>query len=439
MPSKSTIDRLGSSQAERKTANILYFDAAIRHQIGIRNLTTNQVHELIGILEKADQELRSKLEKVLPPFVGKPLSVKSKRYRNILTQIKAARSVAIRSIKKEFTVNLIDLAKIEEEFERRMMEAALPVELDFDTIPAETLTALIQNRPITAGPSGAKTLDQWFTSLERADLERIIGAVQMGILQGESTKDIVARVAGTRSMRFSDGVLTLSRVNLEAIVRTAVNSISNTAREAVWEANQDILEYLVWTSTLDGRTSAICRSRDGHIVMIGDNPKPRNGILLEPQTARPPAHVNCRSVMVAAFSREGIVERIGERPFVRSVDRPGKRRIDFRQQAKVKAGDSWADMTEAERRQATRSVANAWADKHIGRVPSSITYQDWLREQPAEFQDQVLGKTKGKLFRTGKVTVQDFVSQQGNAITLKQLAQSDPTAFIAAGLDPGDF
>jgi hypothetical protein len=439
MPSKITVERLGESQAQRKTANIIYFDAAIRHQIGIRNLTTGQVNELVGILEKADQDLRSKLDKLLRPFVGKSFSATSDRYKSLLLQIKAARAVALRHIKKEFKNNLIDLAKIEEEFERRMLAAALPVELDFEAIPTETLIALIQNKPIASGPTGAKTLDQWFTSLERVDLERIISAVQLGILEGESIKAIVARVAGSRSLGFQDGILSLSRTNLEAIVRTAVNSISNTARETVWEANADIMEYLIWTSTLDGRTSVICRSRDGNIVILGGNPVPAKGILLEPQSARPPAHVNCRSMMVATFSRDGIVERIGERPFVRSVDRPDKRRIEFRAQAKAKAGDSWASMNQAERRQATRSIANAWADKHIGRVPSSISYQDWLKVQPSAFQDQVLGKTKGKLFRTGQMTVHDFVTTQGNAVTLKQLANSDPTAFIAAGLSPEDF
>lgn len=422
-----------------QTANLIYFDAAIRHQIGIRNMTTSQVNELVGVLEKADQDLVSRLERIIAPSIGKDFSPTSERHKKLIAQIKAIRSVAIREIKKEFRNNLIDLAKIEEDFERRMLAASLPVEIDFETIPLETLTAIIQNKPITAGPSGAKTLDQWFTSLERADLERIISAVQLGILEGQNIKDIVARVAGTRSLGYQDGILSLSRINLEAIVRTAVNSISNTARESVWEANQDIMGYLIWTSTLDGRTSVICRSRDGQIVVIGDNPIPKNGILLNPQSARPPAHVNCRSIMVATFSRDGIVERIGERPFVRSMDTPEKRRINFREQAKQKAGDDWASMTQAERKKATRSIANAWADKHIGQVPSSLTYQDWLVGQPAAFQDQVLGKTKGKLFRTGKVTVHDFVTTQGNAITLKQLANSDPTAFIAAGLVPEDF
>lgn len=439
MPNKITVERLGEKESNRKTANIIYFDAAIRHQIGIRNLTTQQVNELVGILDLADRDLQDKLEQILRPFVGKPFSARSERYKKLLLQIKAARSVALRQIRKEFKNNLIDLAQIEEGFERRMLAAALPVEIDFHTIPTETLIALIQNTPITAGPQGAKTLDQWFTSLERADLERIISAVQLGILQGEGIKEIVARVAGTRSLGFQDGILSLSRMNLEAVVRTAVNSISNTARESVWQANSDIVGYLIWTATLDGRTSAICRSRDGHIVVLGNHPNPKKGILLDPQSARPPAHVNCRSIMVAAFSREGIVERIGERPFVRSVDSPDKRRIDFRQQAKNKAGDAWASLTQAERRQATRAIADVWADKNIGQVPSSLSYQDWLNTQPAEFQDQVLGKTKGQLFRTGKVTVQDFVTARGKAVTLKQLAESDPTAFMAAGLDPGDF
>lgn len=439
MPSSRTTTRLGQEQAQRQTANIMYFDAAIRHQIGVQNLTTNQVNELVSILDKADKELTDKLNRILRPFIGKPLRNNTEKYKHLLTQIKAARSVALRHVKKEFQHNLIDLAKIEEEFERRMATSSLPVVIDFATVPTETLTALVRNQPMAIGPSGARTLDQWFSSLERADLERIISAVQLGIIQGEGIDDIVSRVAGTRGNRFQDGALALSRTNLEAIVRTAVNSISNTARESVWQANSDVLEFLAWTATLDFRTCPICQSRDGKLVSIGDHKIPKANQRLEPQSARPPAHVRCRCILVAVFSINGIVERIGERPFVRSADRPKQRQINFRDQAKEQSGEAWDTFTSEERKQAVKRIATSWAERNIGRVPSAITYQDWLKTQPSAFQDQVLGKTKGKLFRTGKVTVDDFVTTQGNAVTLKQLANSDPTAFIAAGINPEDF
>ena len=75
----------------------------------------------------------------------------------------------------------------------------------------------------------------------------------------------------------------------------------------------------------------------------------------------------------------------------------------------------------------------------IGNVPQHVTYQEWLSRQSASFQDEVLGKAKGKLFRLGKLPLDRFVDREGRELTLHQLAQLEREAFVRAGLNPEEF
>jgi hypothetical protein len=117
---------------------------------------------------------------------------------------------------------------------------------------------------------------------------------------------------------------------------------------------------------------------------------------------------------------------LGNRPFVVDTRNRRRREIDFRAEAK-RTGKSIQD------------IRREWSDRNVGRVPAATTYQDFLKRQPASFQDDVLGRTKGKLFRDGGLTVDQFVDRAGNELTLDQLAATKPEAFVKAGLDPEAF
>jgi SPP1 gp7 family putative phage head morphogenesis protein len=57
------------------------------------------------------------------------------------------------------------------------------------------------------------------------------------------------------------------------------------------------------------------------------------------------------------------------------------------------------------------------------------TYNDWLTQQPASVQDDILGPTRGKLFREGGYTVDRFTDRSGQEYTLDQLRQRDQETF----------
>src|SRR5690606_2054484 len=153
------------------------------------------------------------------------------------------------------------------------------------------------------------------------------------------------------------------------------------ARHEAYAANGDILAGYRWSAVLDQRTSSTCRALDGRIFQFGKGPMP-------------PAHVNCRSSTT---------------PVLR---------------------DEWAELT----RGAKRSSMN-------GPVDAGTTYYEWLRRQPAAFQDEVLGPTRGKLLRDGGLSARRFAELQldrrWQPLTLREMAALEPLAFKRAGLAGG--
>jgi len=59
-----------------------------------------------------------------------------------------------------------------------------------------------------------------------------------------------------------------------------------------------------------------------------------------------------------------------------------------------------------------------------GQVSSELNYDRWLRKQPKQFQEDVLGREKAKLFRAG-LKMDRFVDDGGREFTLKEIEQRE--------------
>ena len=358
------------------TANEIYRDSALRHQIGLRRYSGGLNRKVARLLEAADAELTQKLKDRLARFEGKPLDYTGERWQALLTDIRTARAVALGKVNILTQEEMAKLGPMEADREISLLETSLPIEYNFAAVAADQLAAIAVSKPFEG-----RLLKDWFTTLEQVDQQRVISALQLGMTQGEPIDDIVRRIIGTRKNNYADGILSMTRRDAQAIVRTAVNHVSNTARNYIWEENTDVITARIWTSTLDGRTSAVCRARDGHGAPVGNNPLPEGVLPLTPKEAKPPAHINCRSVMVAYIDGVGLV---GNRPTVTDIRTRKARETDFRAEAKARGVT-------------IQQVRKEWAEKNVGRVPASTTYQDFLSRQSKEFQDDVLG-TLNNLF-----------------------------------------
>lgn len=144
-------------------------------------------------------------------------------------------------------------------------------------------------------------------------------------------------------------------------------------------ANADLIKATAWLSTLDNKTSAICRIRDG-LHYTPDTHKPIGHHV--PWGEGPGRiHFNCRSVSV---------------PVLKSWRELG---IDI------------ADMPPG-----TRASMD-------GQVPADMTYAQWFAKQSAARQEEILGPARYKLLKDGKVTYDEFYNDRGQWLSLADLAK----------------
>lgn len=392
------------------TANDEYRDASLRHQIGLRRYGSGLTKRVARLLEEADRELTAMLRERLQRFEGKPPDFTSERWMALLEDIKAARAVAMKEYRTLTREELQTLGTLEGARETSLLTAAIPIEVSFAAVAADQLRAIATSQPFQG-----RLLREWYQRLEAKDQAELKRVIQLGMTDGEPIDDIVRRVIGTRKKGYTDGVLSATRRDAQAIVRTAVNHVSNTARNYVWEANSDIITARIWSSTLDGRTSAICRARDGKGTPTPGNTLPEGVLPLKPVNAKPPAHINCRSVMIGYIDGIGLV---GKRPYVTDTRNRRRREIDFRKMAR-------------EQGRPIQDIRREWAAENIGRVPADTTYEDFLRRQPAAFQNEVLGVQKAKWFREGKLSLSEYVDRNGNEFTIQELLRSNPELKVA--------
>lgn len=57
--------------------------------------------------------------------------------------------------------------------------------------------------------------------------------------------------------------------------------------------------------------------------------------------------------------------------------------------------------------------------------PDGTTYEDWLRRQPVEMQNEVLGVTRAREWRAGRIDLDRFTDRKGRAWTLEELARRE--------------
>lgn len=363
------------------TANELYFDSQLRNEVGVRRYTEGQVVAILEMLEELDrQTVRTLRRRLARAARDNRFGLQSAVLSALLGEVVLLRRSGIRGEFSGLRSEMREFGATQVEFEGRLVRAALPIEVSLAAVDPQRIADIVTSQPF----QGA-LMREWVSSLVRADRDRLERTIKQGMVEGRSVDDIVRAVVGTRSAGFSNGVLSTTRAQATALVRTTINHVANGSRQLFYDENEEYFIALRWESTLDIRTSAICQSRDGALTPVGDNALPSGSHVLDPPGARPPAHFNCRSTMIAVFDNDAEI--------FAGLDRQSE----------------------------------------IGPVPQETTYDQWLRRQPQDFQDNVLGKSKAALFREG-MTLDKFVDRTGNEITLAQLRRTNPEAFQEAGI-----
>lgn len=260
-----------------------------------------------------------------------------------------------------------ELAKYEADWTTRTLTAN--VDANFTTPSPEQVWSAIKFQPLALDNRPVdfiKLLDNW----SDVEVSRLVTGVKSGFVQGLTTRDIVKQVVG------AGGLADVSERNAKAVVKTAVNHVSTVAKDATYDKNSDVVEGYELVVTLDSRTSAICRGwPQGKVYKLTDDYQPK-----------PPFHVACRTSTAPVVSSEFDFLGAGAKRAARGAD--GGTQVD-----------------------------------------ANTSYYDFLKQQPAWFQDEALGPVRGKIFRNSGMTPDEFraasVDGFGRPLTLKEMAEMD--------------
>lgn len=340
-------------------------DALIAHEVGLRRLSNATVRKILAQLSRSEQRI---VERLLRESEA---TLSATRQRALLADVRRIIASAYEDATGALRIDLIRLGEYEVAYQGALIERVLPIEFRTNYPTEAQIVAAVNSRPFQG-----RVLKDWFKELDSATFRLLRNTIRGGYVEGRTTDQIVRELRGTAAQGFKDGVLAITRRNAEATVRTALTHTANAARATLYQANADIIKAVQWSSTLDGRTSAVCRARDGKLYPVDSGP-------------RPPAHTNCRSSTI---------------PVVKSWREMGLNLDDLPP--------------------GTRASMN-------GQVAADLDYDAWLRRQPVAFQDDVLGASKGRLFRAG-LRMDRYVDRAGMEYTLDELKRREADIWAKA-------
>lgn len=210
------------------------------------------------------------------------------------------------------------------------------------------------------------------------DTQNRIGfSIRNSIINGEDLSTITRNIRGKRENNFRDGILAVSTRSAKTLIRSSINTIMSNARMQTAAENADVIESIQHLSTLDLRTSDICRARDNLTWTYPDlEPIDHNLPFVTPGQNHP----NCRSTALL------IPKKFKDMPKRVQNDIPEKTRASI-----------------------------------DGQVPRSMNYEEFLRGRSVEEQKEILGPTKYRLWSEEKITMQDLLNEDGRPLSVSEL------------------
>ncbi len=360
-------------------------DLAARHASHLHRYGTYTQNQILKVLAKVDRRITLQImdltdgmtQKEATEFLaGKYSTRRLKQLRESINELAAET--------KQVTGTILgstgkDLAGYEVGYTNKVIEASTGIEL------GATVTASQAHAAAMVKPLQGRHVRDFVRDLEPDFKRKLSAEIRESYLLGENIGTLARRIRGTAQLGHVDGLLSRRNRTIETLVRTSMNHISNVAAQESYSANG--VDKIVWRSTLDGRTSKICASRDGNVYDINKGP-------------RPPAHPNCRSTIL---------------PYIEGMD--------------------WERPSVADKRKVS-DIPKSERKDVIKRVDASQNYKQWFDKQKPEFQQEWLGPDRYKLYKKG-ISLDRFADPRtGKQYNLAQLKKMDKQAFKDAGLYP---
>lgn len=364
-------------------------DELLTHQIQLLRFSRGLSSRIRALLNRAEPELRARLKVRLDKIAALGFDPGPATTRRMIKTSKLIREInrsTFAEINELVRKELVGLAIGETQFIAGLVSSALPVVFEPALPSMQTLRGIVFARPFEN-----RILRDWLRTYELGDRRRMMDEIRQGLVFDETPTQIGKRIFGTTALGGVDGTREITRRGAQTLAQTAMSAVSNATRQEMYKRNPAFRQEQ-YVATLDSRTTPICQSLDGDVFPKGEGPIP-------------PLHLNCRSIRVPVIDGRAL----GKRPAVAATE---KQLAGLRGPARRRA-----------------------VEKLVGRVPAETTYTQFLRRQNASFQNEVLGPTRGRLFRAGEIDLKGFVDNSGKRFTLRELYDQDPGTFQRANVD----
>lgn len=358
----------------------------IRNLLALQRVANGITADASELIEQAFAEIIGKIAKHDPTDVAE--RYRQLRVEKIMDDVTALIAETFDDFVRNVRSDLAEVGAQQARWAASSLRGAAGVAIDIT--PGAGVGINVFKSIIDRDPFQGLTLGQWAEGVSVQTVQRIRRQIQLGMLNSETLDQIVRRVRGRSAgilrnsdgkalltkrggfvHQFEGGVLEATTREAEAIVRTAINWISNDAHMRTYRENEDIISMVEFVAVLDKRTTLICASLDGTKWPVDS-----------PEIRRPPMHFACRSILVPVIDWEGL-----------GIEAPPE---------------------------GTRASKD-------GQVSSAVKYEGWLRAQPHAVQDEILGPSRGELFRRG-MSLREMVRTDGSVVRLNQLRASGPPA-----------
>lgn len=345
---------------------------AIDASIDFTRYNNGVTKRIIALLNRADADLFAQINLALQRLPAESFTVE--RLDMLLQDVRRVNAAAYLQVRQALETELRDLVAYESQYQYQLFTSMLPVQVSVAAISVDQVYSAALSRPMQN-----RLLKEWAASIEADKMTRIRDALRMGYVEGETISQMVQRIRGTKAKGYEDGIIQIDRRNAQAVVRTATSHVSNFTRQRFYEENQSLIKGWMFLATLDSRVTITCASLSGKVFPIGQGPMP-------------PRHFGCRSTSTPVIK-------------------------------------SWKDLSID-----LEEISASTRSSMDGQVPEDITFTNWLRGKDAKVQDDILGTTRGKLFRANKIEVDRFTDKKGKVLTLDDLRKKNAELFSKAGL-----
>jgi hypothetical protein len=351
-------------------------DFYISQAVNINRLSEDFRTKIILILERVKKEVSEKL------LLSDLTKFNKKKLTQIQNAINLTLNYSFEDIKTLSSDYLTEFAGIENKFVNSTFNKVLGTTY-FATYLNESALKELADNSLIRGAVNA----EWWSRMSVVLQNGFMDQIRLGLLQGETLQQIVQRIRGKSTGKYTSyidasgnlkrwyeykgGIMDITTREAQSLARTALMTVSNRMRLEMFNKYLGVIKGKQQSSILDARTTVHCMTYDGSTWTLEDVPVGHSLVYVGL-----PAHWNCRSMWIPWLMKYSEIDKRIRTQFPEEMD---------------------------------------------GTVSGRPKYEDWFKSQSKDFQKEVLGIGKYKIWTEKGLTFKNLIDPRGNALTLKEL------------------